>query len=189
MSIVLYTGRPGSGKTYTMTHHLIKKLNRGVIVYSNYLIEWNGTRKYPKTNLRPWSAIKEWENMTNCIIACDEGQRYLNSRKWESLSEQTQLKLSQHRKDAVHLFLTSQHINRLDIIARELVDFWFNCEMWWRGESVFKRGRNWFIILREYDPDTDIKQYKLLPPLSKKIIWFTKRRARRYDTLQKIIPK
>lgn len=201
MSIVLYTGRPGTGKTYCMTHHLIKKLNSGWIVYSNYLIKWNGFRgikregfkfkkvNYPASNLRPWTKMSEWEDMTNCIIAVDEGHRFLNSRKWETLSEQTQLKLSQHRKDAVHLFLTSQHINRLDIIARELVDFWFNCEMWWRPENVFKRSRNWFIILREYDPDTDIKQYKLLPPLSKKIIFFTKKRAMRYDTLQKITPK
>lgn len=194
MSIILYTGRPGSGKTYSMTHHLIKKLNQGWIVYSNYLIRWEGKKDwrgniiYPASNLRSWTRMTEWEHMTNCIIAVDEGHRFLNSRKWEKLSESTQLKLSQHRKDAVHLFLTSQHINRLDIIARELVDFWFNCEMWWRGESVFKKARNWFIILREYDPDTDIKQYRELAPLSKKIIIFTKKRASRYDTLQKIVP-
>jgi len=85
MSIILYTGRPGAGKTYSMTHHLIKFLNKGIIVYSNYLIEWEGTLnrpwwkfwqgKYPKENLKAWSSIKEWETMTNCIIAVDDSSK------------------------------------------------------------------------------------------------------------------
>jgi len=188
----MYTGRPGTGKTFYAVQDVIKKLNKGYIVYSNIKIVWNGYQEkesklknlliklklkksynfYPKTNLRYWKKLSDLFNLQNGIIFIDEAHVYINSRRWKNMPEEMERKLAQHRKDGLHILGTVQNVNRLDVIFRELIDYWFVCE------KIFN-----FIIATEFDIDDD-KQKKY--PLRKKFIHLTKKRFLVYDTLAKV---
>ena len=193
MSISMYTGRPATGKTYSAVNDVIKKLNTGFIVYSNIKINWNGFvekknilkdflikiklkkkyRIYPISNLRYWKKIPDLYNLQQGIIFIDEAHIYMNSRRWKGLSEEMERKLAQHRKDGLHIIGTVQNVNRLDVVFRELIDYWYSCE----------RVLKW-IISTEFDIDDDKMKKK---PLTKKFITLTKRRCSRYDTLAKVV--
>lgn len=186
MSITLYTGRPGTGKTYLLTRQVLQLLNDGYVVYCNYWIDWHGVKgkkwnwwkfrneeyEYPASNLRSWSDIAELYNTKNCIIVMDEANVYMDAREWASMPRQFKYKLSQHRHDAIHIFGTVQSINRVDVIFRELVDFWYVLE------------NHFFWVTRwEFNIDDD-KMKKF--PMSKKHFLLRKKFYSRYDTLQKI---
>lgn len=186
MSIVIYTGRPGAGKTYWLTWRMLRSLNKGRVVYSNYKIIWHGYRgkrfnwrkfrfepvEYPASNLRSWEKLSDLLTVSNCDIAIDEAHFYFNSRKWKDMPMDFMRKVAQHRKDAIHIFGTVQNIQRIDVVVRELVDFWYVCKHIPFGFMRY-----------EFDIDED-KQRKYV--LSTSFIWFTQKRASRYDTLQKI---
>jgi len=80
--------------------------------------------------------------------------------------------LAQHRKEGLHIIGTVQAVGRLDVVFRELIDFWF----------VYENNSLWFTRW-EFDFDQD-KQKKY--PLSKR--WYFKRKKiyDMYDTLAKI---
>lgn len=186
MSIVLHTGRPGTGKTYNLTRDILKALDKGYIVYSNYKIFWEGFEgkkfnflklrfekvSYPKSNLRYWNKLSDLFDVEEGIIAMDEAHIYMRSRNWEKLPEEMERKLSQHRKDGLHIWGSVQAVGRIDIIFRELVDFWY----------VYTNGPFWFTRW-EFDIDQDKnKKY----PLSKRWIFKSKKIYAMYDTLEKI---
>jgi len=185
----MYTGRPGTGKTYLLVLEMIKKLNKGSVVYSNFYIRWSGsTRKifdwrrfrfvtvvYPSSNLRSYSKINELMHVEKCIIAMDEAHFYLNSRTWKETTEKHfdfLKKLAQHRKDAIHIYGTVQNVKRIDVVMRELIDYWFVCT-----KGLFWIGRY------EFDIDDDKEKKN---PLSYRSYFLTKKRYQQYDTLQKI---
>jgi len=186
MSIALYTGRPGTGKTYNLTRDVIKALNSGELIYCNYKINWEGYEgkkwnwkklkfeivKYPKSNLKYWSKLHELFSVTNGIIVMDEAHIYMRSRNWEKLPEEMERKLAQHRKDGLHIWGTVQAVERIDKIFRELVDYWY----------VFENNIFWFTRW-EFDIDQDkMKRF----PLSKRFILKDKKIYAMYDTLEKI---
>lgn len=143
--IVAYTGKLGSGKTYTMTKDIVKELNKGTKVYSNYKINWYGYeekrrwyktlliwlrirkpyRYYPASNLSYWSETYEILNLHEGIVAIDEGSVYLNSRNWDSLDPEFQRKILQSRKDGLHIYFTAQRIGQIDITLRNLVNTFY----------------------------------------------------------------
>jgi len=186
MSIVLHTGRPGTGKTYNLTRDVLKALDRGRIVYSNYRIFWEGAEGkiwnwkkfkfdkviYPKSNLRYWNKLSDLFEVEEGIIVMDEAHIYMRSRNWEKLPEEMERKLSQHRKDGLHIWGTVQAVQRIDVIFRELVDYWY----------VYENKMFWFVRW-EFDIDQD-KTKKFA--LSKKWIWKDKKIYEFYDTLEKI---
>lgn len=191
----MYTGRPGTGKTYYGVKKVLKYLNSGHIVYSNIYIDWNGYiekktllkdfliklrlkngyKNYPSSNLRYWNRLSELFAIQQGIIFIDEAHVYMNSRRWKGLPEEMERKLAQHRKDGLHFVGTVQNVNRLDVIFRELIDFWYVCE-YFLG----------FIIITEFDIDEDrFKKY----PLTKKFTRLKKSVYQKYDTLAKVVPE
>lgn len=173
MSIALYTGRPGTGKTYFAVNDVIKKLDKGFKVYSNIKLKWDNPKGYPDYNLKYWKKLSDLYDLQEGIIFIDEAHVYMNSRRWKGLGEDMERKLAQHRKDGLHIIGTVQNVNRVDVIFRELIDFWYVCEKFFS-----------FIIATEFDIDDD-KQKKY--PLRKKFIRLTKSRCFRYDTLAKVV--
>lgn len=143
--IIAYTGKLGQGKTYTMTQDIVKALNKGVRVYSNYKIFWNGYKEekrwwktafiyfglrrdyiyYPASNLSYWSETEEILDLENGIIAMDEGSVYLNSRNWALLDPEFQRKILQSRKDGLHIYFTAQRIGQIELTLRNLVNVFY----------------------------------------------------------------
>jgi len=177
----MHTGRPGTGKTYSLTRNLLKYLNKGYIVLANYKINYSGS------NLYYWKDLDRLKNLVRSdstimreadklgmpvIIGMDEAHVYFNSRKWKDLPEDMMRLLAQHRKKGLHIEGTVQHVNRLDVVMRELIDFWF----------TYTSHLLWFTRW-EFDLDQD-KQKKF--PLSKRWVWKKKKIYQSYDTLETI---
>lgn len=199
MSITLHTGNPRNGKTYGMTLDIIKSLDSGFIVYSNYKINWNGkryrkfnwtvlrfeTKEYPASNLRYWRKLSDLYNVQNGIIAMDEAHVYLNSRRWADMPEDMERKLAQHGKDGLHIIGTVQSLRRLDTIMRELIDYWYSYKVFPPPpRHPWKQHRPILFIRWQILPETDITPYKRLK--FPRIIWFRKKRAMKFNTLEKI---
>lgn len=162
----MHTGRPGTGKTYCLTKNVLKYLKQGHKVYSNYYI------KSDSPNLYFWKRPEEILQVSEGIIAMDEAHVYFNSRKWKDLPEEFLRLLAQHRKKGLHIEGTVQHVNRLDVVMRELIDFWY----------VYQ-SRPFFFVRYEFDLDQD-KQKKYI--LSQRWILKSKKIYESYDTLQTI---
>lgn len=189
MSITLHTGNPRTGKTYGMTKVVLKALDEGVIVYSNYKIEWRGFGKYPETNLRYWSKLEDLlqkEIPKGSLIVMDEAHVYLNSRRWKTLTEDFERRLAQHGKDGLHIIGSVQNIRRIDLVMRELVDYWYTYTVFPPPpKKPWKKHKPLFFLRYELIPPTDLAPFvrrKSLPAMYP----FRKKIANRYDTYQKI---
>jgi len=152
MSIILYTGRPRQGKTYLLVRDVIKHdLNKGKKVWSNILLDWHGHKNYPASNLQYYTNLKDLYHLKSGVILMDEAHIYMRSRKWESLPEEMERKLAQHGKHRLDIKATVQHPNRLDVIMREIVDYWYVCK------------KNKFAFVRyEFDIDHDKNKKEIL---------------------------
>jgi len=188
----MHTGRPGTGKTYSLTRDVLDALEKGVVVYANYKIIWEGYKEkkslwkkllmfvglkkewieYPKENLKRWKKLSDLLDVEDGIIAMDEAHIYMRARNWEKLPEEWERKLAQHRKDGLHIWGTAQDIKRIDTIFRELVDYWYIYE------NSFLYFKRW-----EFNIDND-KQKRF--PMSKKFILKKRKFYNAYDTLEKI---
>jgi len=197
MALILFSGRPRTGKTRNAVKFVLEHyVKRGIPCYSNISLRLKGEydrswktlwlKKYyydPKL-IREWFRLEELYSVSNCVILMDEGHIYMNARKWEKLPEEFQWKLFQHGKDRIDLVMTVQSHKRLDTVARELVDYWYECTRWPKARSAVRVNKPWIFSFREYNIDEDQKRefqvgmtHRSLP--RKK--WY-----RRYDTMQKL---
>jgi len=190
----MFTGRPGTGKTASLVNEVWKALDKGAVIYSNFYIDWKGYeekktrwkrflktiglkkewKSYPQSNLRSWTTLRDIMKIQNGIVVMDEAHMYMNSRKWKDMDLEFMRKLAQHRKDGIHIWGTVQNVKRLDVVIRELIDYWYVC-------SIFMG----FIFQVEFDIDEDqMKKH----PLSQKFFYLSKKKMMRYDTLEKVGP-
>lgn len=170
MSIHIYTGLPGSGKTFAVTMIALKYLKQNRDVYCNYDIKWNGA------NFHKFNSPSDLFNIQKGIIILDEAQVYFNSRQWQNLPIQWQLFLQQHRHDGLDIYGTTQNIGRIDTVFRNLISNFYVC----------KNLYNKIVRITEYEPDhADRKRRE---QLSRKWVLLTKKRFALYDTRQKIAP-
>lgn len=177
----MHTGRPGSGKTYCLTRNALKYLKKKYYVLSNYKIESKEERLYfwktieqLKSMIRDDSIImkKAWEEEVPVIIIMDEAHVYFSSRKWKELPEDLLRLLAQHRKLGLHIEGSVQHVNRLDVVMRELIDFWYTYQNKWG-----------FFVRWEFDIDQDkMKRWAL----SRRWILKSKKIYQSYNTLERI---
>jgi hypothetical protein len=134
------------------THYALKKRGRDLVVahadqdciIGDIYDEID--RENPKKLLYYWRNIQEWNFMQYGRIVADEGQRYFNARRWQQLAEDTEVKLQQHGKEELDIWLTVQHYSRLDTTLRVLVERFF------RVERVFGIGNDTlFARVTEHD--------------------------------------
>jgi len=176
--INIITGKPGKGKTYTLVKLAIKFLNQGRNVYSNFFIDYNllAKDKRLKKNCGQiffWQKVEDLVKIKKGVILIDECQIYFNSRKWKELPEVLQYKLQQHRKHGLDIWGAVQNFKRIDVVARELVNWCY---------EVGKFGRVFF--LNGFDPE-DIDKVKRQSRITK-IYLYSKKIASYYDTLAEI---
>jgi len=127
--IVIFTGLPGSGKSY--------KLGRSVvdILYRNKkLHEKSGTRRMLWTNLQLsseveaefagyftyWTELKQLTPLRDVDVIMDEVGSYFDSRLWETLSLEMRRWLNQHRKFGIEIYGTAQDFAQVDKAFRRL---------------------------------------------------------------------
>jgi len=147
--IYAYTGKTGSGKTFHMVADAFKMWLDGSDIYSNTILKFEDVdqrrllsriRQILKLKPRPRGRIIYFEDISEIleaktgVILFDEAQVLFNARNWESLPDEFQYKLQQHRKHRLDLLCTTQNMGTIDIAYRRLVQVWFH------HHEIFKIG-------------------------------------------------
>src|SRR3989304_3528977 len=148
MAIYVVDGLPRHGKTAWVVSHVPKWLkearDKGWKLYSNVWIKveqikWitkaykkptdcigdiypKKDRDNPKKLLYYWRDLDAWEHMTHGTIIADEAQRYFNARRWQTLSDDIEMKLTQHGKDELDVYACTQHYTRIDAVCRVITE-------------------------------------------------------------------
>jgi len=169
--IYAYIGKMRSGKTLAMTLEVIRRLNKGEIVYTNYRINWHPEfpmspirkffhrlgfkkRRYPQSNLRRFNNWEEIQNVANCTVALDEGWQYFDS--YNKLPIEKRMRLYQSGKWELNFLYTVQRYMMTDINLR-----WSTNEFWESNLYKIPFLRYPLIIYKLYDLDEDGESAKL----------------------------
>ena len=138
MTIEMFTGKPGSGKSYDACRMLYRHLKKGGYAITNFEVRLNegvkGDLDYiPNSMLHPgvviarahdyWSSHEFEEN--GILVIVDEAQLLWNSRLWsKDKNRMAWLELlSQSRKHGLHMILICQADIMIDRQFRSLVEF------------------------------------------------------------------
>lgn len=213
MAIYVITGKPRHGKTYYLSTLIYKMLKHGERVFSNIKLNLGkgALKLYDETIVgdlyKPedinnenkilfyWHNIHEWEHMGKGNIIVDEGTRYFNARQWALLSEDTEIKLQQHGKDDLDVWVTTQHYSRIDITLRILVERFFivktlfgnpNNKKPFFGIKIFKIIGVELEDIEDYYYSIKHPEQKIELDVSSKLKLFRKKFAISYDTLEKV---
>lgn len=211
MAIYAVTGKPRHGKTYFIATLVPKMLKHKERIFSNIqfnlgvgsLKKWNADivgdiynpadLANPEKLLFYWRHIHQWEHMEKGTIIADEGTRYFNARQWALLSEDTEIKLQQHGKESLDIWLTTQHYTRLDVSLRLLVERFYIVKTIFGNPDNLKPflGLKLFrVVNMELEDLEDYYQMLKRPDLKleldvkSKTMIFRKKYAKSYNTLE-----
>ena len=138
MTISLYSGTPGSGKSLHATERIYKRLNRKLPVIANYNLDKN---KIPNSklftyidnsSLTPDLLVRnagDWFSRhrfgeDRILLVIDECQLLFNSREWQNSDRMAWLEFfSQHRKYGFAVILVAQFDKMVDRQFRSLVEY------------------------------------------------------------------
>jgi len=181
--ITIYTGKPGSGKSYNLTRLVKKYLEEGNDVFCNFKIDEKKLNLKPKKSifgkaknlgvLYHWKRLEEFRKVSNAIIIMDEAQTYFNSRRWKNMTPEDEIKFQQHRKQGIDIIGAVQSLSRCDTVLRELAGYVFEMK---------KIGK--LFIAKRYTSE-DIKSLRRESSFTE-FFWFRNSIARAYDTTELI---
>lgn len=216
--IHLIWGAPGQGKTYVATAEAISFLKKkGKFrkkVFSNYpiiyhkplnifqrslnmIIKVNNilfkNRKKDLIQKEVLSTIK-WEEeyiyagITNSVIVLDEAYRYFSSRKRDVKADEHSF-FATNGHDGNEIYVIAQHYNRIDLIIREMANFYTYVSKMSNPFSLAGSGARdgepmpLFFRMESYISEDDFKMRRIRPSIyMKKRLWFSKGVASAYDT-------
>lgn len=167
-----YFGRLGQGKTYAMTEDILRALNRGEVVYTNYPINWQGfdeskhwqfvffyvigLKKFlyriQKENLRRIDVDEKFhdnfQDLTDCIVALDEGYVAFDSYEMAKLSMQKRQNVLHARHFDRSIWYTVQRPSNIHVVMRGNTNVFYRIrKVWTMFFVVFFR--------EEFDLDSD----------------------------------
>jgi len=175
--IIAYTGKPGTGKTYSMARDCAVAMNRGQDVWANFAL--NGARYFKN--------LEEIFNVEKGIIAIDELNTLMPANKWQSMKIEHLNLFTQSRKNDLDLLYTSQRFYRVVANVRDITNFVWLFD--WVIKPRFRRGADPTIMQKlfckwhtaaMFEPgDLDRVRAK---PIEKYRFWEDKRVYKLYDT-------
>jgi len=142
--IVIFTGLPGSGKSYKLGRTVVEILYRNAKAHRSALKDWEKVGRetgipapeprYLYTNLklteaveaefpefiRYWTDLRELTPLRDCDVVIDEVATYFDARLWETLSLEMRRWLAQHRKFGIEIYGTAQDFAQVDKAFRRL---------------------------------------------------------------------
>jgi len=143
--IVIFTGLPGSGKSYKLGRTVIDLLYRNAKAYIKDMHQWSQAsiddptlpepqRRMLYTNLKLseaveaefpefihyWTDLRELTPLRDCDVVIDEVATYFDARLWETLSLEMRRWLAQHRKFGIEIYGTAQDFAQVDKAFRRL---------------------------------------------------------------------
>jgi len=123
MSINIYQGLPGAGKSYRLATRSAKILYKNKSVF-----EKTGKRRILYSNLKftetfeqefagfieYWTDIEQLVRLRNCDVLIDEVGVYFDARLWVDLPQEVRRWLQQHRKFGCDILGTAQDFSQID---------------------------------------------------------------------------
>jgi len=175
--VYCFTGKQGSGKTYSLVKYIRKHVKKDTKVYSN--ITMKGVSYTQLTSLEQLLALRDEEN---CFIVYDEIFTIL--QKQSKISAELMEFLTQQRKMHNIFFTTAQEWLEIPITFRRFVRIQIDCK-------TFPLGRWGGLLVEKYSNGYEIKwdqmQNEYVAPLmSMKISKYEKRFMKAYDTFERI---
>ncbi len=137
MSIMLYTGTPGSGKSYHAAREIVSWLRRGKPLVANFPVDVTAAKKKCKAKAEyrdnselsaEWLVAYSMEHLKfavehQCLVVIDECQVIFNCRDFGRKDRNAWVQLfSQHRKLGFDFILITQSDRMMDKQIRCLVE-------------------------------------------------------------------
>lgn len=164
-----YIGRPGSGKSYTLTERALREAARGRQVFTNYdLIAENVWRFQPDQLL----------DLPPGVIVIDEAHLWFSARQSLRLPPSWLAMLSQTRKAGWDLLWCAQHESRVDRVLRDISSYMWLCSAWFQWDD-----HPLFFVADSYEPEMFRKPGKRM---TRRVRMFDQKVARAYDTLESL---
>lgn len=164
-----YIGRPGSGKSYTLTRRALAMADRGRTIFANYPIDHPNCWTFTPEQLL---------DLPPGVIVIDEAHLWFPARQALRLPPSWLAMLSQTRKNGWDLLWCAQHENRVDRIIRDVSSWMWLCSAWgsWGGHPAL-------FTATSYEPE-----YFRNPKKKNVTQWniFDRKVASRYDTFERL---
>ena len=152
-----YIGRPGSGKSYTLTERALREANRGRTVFTNYGLLHPNVYTFTPDQLL---------DLPPGLIVIDEADLWFPARMSLRLPPSWLAMLSQTRKNGWDLLWCAQHESRVDRVLRDVSSYLWLCSAWFsfgghpavfqsqsfEPEFFRKKGRRLTNRYRMFDP-------------------------------------
>jgi hypothetical protein len=164
-----YIGRPGSGKTYTLTERVIRSAKKGVPVFTNYPVAYPGVFMF-----RPDQLLE----LPPGLIVIDEAHLWFPARLALKLPPSWLAMLSQTRKNGWDLLWSAQHEKRVDVILRDVSNLQWLCKAWfeWGGHPLV-------FTAASYEPETFRKPKS---EMTRTVRFFSRTVSDAYDTMGRL---
>lgn len=127
--IVIFTGLPGSGKSFKLGRTAIELLYRNArharktgirrVLWTNLKLSAAVEKEFAG-GIEYWTDLRQLTPLRDCDVLIDEVATYFDARLWETLSLEMRRWLSQHRKFGIEIYGTSQDFAQVDKAFRRL---------------------------------------------------------------------
>lgn len=164
-----YIGRPGSGKSYTLTERALREADRGRTVFTNYGLIHPNIYRFTADQLL---------DLPPGVIVIDEAHLWFPARQSLRLPASWLAMLSQTRKNGWDLIWCAQHESRVDRVLRDVSSYMWLCSAWFTFG-----GHPAFFVSESYEPEFFRKPGRRL---TRRIRTFSPRVAGAYDTLESL---
>lgn len=169
MAIEAFIGRPGSGKTYTLTDRVLREADRGKTVFANYTIAHPNVYTFGPTDLL---------DLPPGIVVIDEAHLWFSARQALRLPPSWLQKMSQTRKAGWNLLWCSQHESRVDKVLRDVTDWMWLCSAWLKVD-----GHPLLFTAQSFEPEYFRRKGK---GWTRTVRPFSYRVAQAYDTYENL---
>lgn len=164
-----YIGRPGSGKSYTLTARAIELAKRGRTVFSNYPINFENCYTFVPEQLL---------DLPPGVIVIDEAHLWFPARMSLKLPPSWLAMLSQTRKNGWDLLWCAQHEARIDRVIRDISSWQWLCTAWFE-----RQGHPMFFRATSYEPEFFRRPDRAMTTRTR---WFSKEVADAYNTFERL---
>lgn len=164
-----YIGRPGSGKSYTLTARAIELAKRGRTIFANYPINHEGCFTF---------APEQLLDLPAGVIVIDEAHLWFPARQSLKLPPSWLAMLSQTRKNGWDLLWCAQHENRVDRVIRDVSSWMWLCSAWFE-----RQGHPALFRAVSYEPEFFRRPDRRMTTRWR---WFSTEVAEAYNTFERL---
>jgi len=195
--IVIFTGLPGSGKSYKLGQTVVEVLYRNKkhfevtgekrILYTNLQLSKDVETEFAGL-IQYWTDLRQLTPLRDVDVVIDEVATYFDARLWETLSLEMRRWLAQHRKFGIEIYGTSQDFAQVDKAFRRLTsDLLYLTKLMGSRDISATRPPPKYIwgisLVRDLDPTIyDEQKSKFAATGIPKLMWISRKGTEMFDT-------